>query len=136
MPTVVIKIKRREPPAPKSLDKDFMWLCRSLGLVSLRDKSATTTRVFKAIVIATKKFGGITIPQLTQALGLSRTTVIHHLEEIWDTGLIVKEGMRFRLRRYNLASTIEEIRQDLNRIFDRIEKIADDIDKEMGLPRR
>lgn len=136
MPTLLIKIWHKEPPTPKSLDEDFMWLCRSLGLISARDKSATTAQVFKAIVIATKRFGGITIPQLTEALGLSRTAIIHHLGEIWDTGLIIKEGMRFRLRRYNLTSTIEEIRQDLNRILDRIETIAEDIDTGMGLPRR
>lgn len=136
MATIVIKIKYGEPPPQKSLDTDFEWLCRSLGLVGPRDASGTTTKVFKAIVLATQKYGGISIPELVEVLGLSRTAVVHHLAEIWNTGLIAKEGMRFRLRRYNLKDTVYEIEQDLTRIFSQIEKIAEDIDQQMGMPSR
>jgi biotin operon repressor len=136
MPTVVIKVKRKELPAPKNPDKDFEWLCRSLGLISPRDRQMTTAKVFKAIVLATKRYGGISIPELVEILGLSRTAVVHHLGEIWRTGLLVKDGMRFKLRRYNMKATVEEIEKDLRRIFERIKKIAEDVDEELGLPSR
>ena len=136
MPTIVIKIRQRELPAPKNPEMDFEWFCRSLGLVGPRDAQMTTSRVFKAIVMATKRYGGISIPELVEVLGLSRTAVVHHLQEIWDTGLLTKDGMRFRLRRYNIKSTVEEIEQDLNRIFERIKKMAEDVDEELGFPSR
>ena len=136
MPTIVIEVRHRELPAPKNPDQDFEWLCRSLGLIGLRDTEMTSAKVFKAIVMATKRYGGISIPELVDVLGLSRTTIVHHLAEIWNTGLLGKDGMRFKLRRPNLTETIEEIEKDLARIFEQIHKVARDVDEQIGLPHR
>lgn len=136
MPTLVIEVRHRDLPAPKNPDQDFEWLCRSLGLIGPRDAEMTTAKVFKAIVMATKRYGGISIPELVEVLGLSRTTIVHHMSEIWDAGLLSKDGMRFRLRRLNMQETIEEIEKDLVRIFEQIHQIAKDVDEEIGLPHR
>lgn len=136
MPTVIIEVRHRELPTPKNPDQDFEWLCRSLGLVGPRDAQMTAAKVFKAIVMATKRYGGISIPELVEVLGLSRTAVVYHLQEIWNTGLLTKDGMRLRLRGYNLTETVEEIEKDLIRIFERIHKISQDVDEELGLPHR
>ena len=75
---------------------------------------------------------GRMILDISEDLELSRGAIIHHLNNFIKSGLIVKENNLYRLRSQSLRKSIEEIKIDIDRIFDQIVKISKEIDDKLG----
>jgi len=128
-----IKLKKIETPPPGDIKTDIDFICRSFGYFSQRDKHSTAGRIFRLLVHETAEgTDGLTSDQIAEALNLSRGTIVYHLNSFIAAGLVVRERNLYRLRSQSLQKSIEEIKQDTQRIFNEMLKIAQAIDDELG----
>ncbi|MBS7607093.1 helix-turn-helix transcriptional regulator [Candidatus Bathyarchaeota archaeon] len=117
-------------------EKDLEWICRSLGFLEPRDKRKTAFRIFKALLEALKDDRGLTSDELAAKLSLTRGTMVHHLNKMIRSGLVIYHEGTYKLRGRSLKSTIEEAHRDINRIFENLYKVAESIDKSLNLSSR
>ncbi|MBW2971963.1 winged helix-turn-helix domain-containing protein [Candidatus Woesearchaeota archaeon] len=126
----IVKIRK---PTEKNVNDDLQFLGNSLGLFNLRDKDKSCFRVFIELLKAAKRRQPISSDELAYRLGLTRGTVVHHINKLMEAGIVVHEGKRYFLRVDKLEALIQEIRKDLMRTCDDLQGIAQEIDKELRL---
>lgn len=126
----IVNIRR---PAEHNVNQELQWLGTSLGLFNLRDKDKSCFRVFIELLKSSKQHRTLTSDELAERLDLSRGTIIHHVNKLMESGLVVHEGNTYTLRVENLKSLIEEIEKDIKRATEDLKEIAKDIDNRLGL---
>ncbi len=121
--------------APPTIDynSDLEWICRSFGFLRPRDKKKTAYRIFKALIEAARFNKGLSSDELAEKLGLTRGTMVHHLNKMIKGGLVIYHEGQYKLRGRSLKSTVAEIQRDINRIFEDLYKVAENIDETLGL---
>lgn len=123
-------------PTTAEYETDLEWLCRTFGFLESRDKQKTAYLIFKALVEATAHNNGLTSDELAEKLSLTRGTMIHHLNKMMKSGLVIFHESKFKLRERSLKNTMEEIRRDINRLFENVFEISESIDRSLGLVSR
>ena len=127
-----IVIRRVEQPFEGGVEREIEWLCESLGLTPI-GKDKASAEIFREVVRASEDGKGISSTELTDKINLSRTAVIHHLNNLQAAGLVVKNGRAYVSRSRSMVRTIQEVEADIKRIFDRMEETAREIDRAFGL---
>jgi len=120
-----VRISYRERPFSNDFDRYLEWLCDSFGLCTHECCSAR-----EILLHIIKSENGISSTELSRKLNKSRGAVIHQLNKLMESGLIVKDGRFYRLRAGNMERTLEEIYADIERAFARFRKIAELIDEQ------
>ena len=128
-----IVVKRVEKPFSDDLEKELDWICRSLGFFEPIDRSKTASNVFKEIVFAAEKGKPLSSTELSKKVGMSRGSVINHLNNLMRSGLVVRHGRFYLPRSRSIFRTIQEIEEDIDRVFQRMKKTAKEIDAEFGI---
>ncbi len=128
-----ITIVNIRKPAERNVNQELQWLGSSLGLFNLRDKDKSTFRVFIELLKSAKLHKTLTSDELAARLDLTRGTIIHHINKLLESGLIVHEGNRYTLRVDNLRALIDEVEKDLKRACDDLKEVAKEIDSRLGL---
>ena len=128
-----ITIIRTSRPRQSNVNDELKWLGYSLGLFSERDKESSLYRLFVELIKSSKGSRPITSDELARRLELSRGTVVHHLNKLLESGIVVEERNHYALRVRNLEVLVDEIRKDLRRTMDDVKAIAKQIDKELRL---
>mgnify|MGYP005839771167 CR=1 FL=1 len=128
-----IIIKKIEIPAAGSLNDDIDYVCKSFGYFTERDKQDTAGRIFQLLVKeACGSNKGMTSDEIAERLNLTRGAIVHHLNNFISTGLVVRSHKTYKLRAQSLQKSIEEIKEDIDRILTQILKIANEIDMKLG----
>ncbi|MEM1582044.1 MAG: helix-turn-helix domain-containing protein [Candidatus Bathyarchaeia archaeon] len=127
------RILAMRPLSKVDPEKDLEWICKSLGFLEPRDRKKTAFRIFKALLEATRENKGLTSDELAAELSLTRGTMVHHLNRMIKSGLVIYHEGTYKLRGRSLKSTIEETHRDINRIFENLYKIAESIDRAYNL---
>jgi len=117
----------------KNLNAELQWFGKALGLFSERDKDKSCFRVFIELLKGAKQNKSFTSDELAFNLNLTRGTVVHHLNKLMESGIVVSERNKYTLRTNNLEFLIDEIQRDLNRSCDDMRKVAKEIDGLLGL---
>ena len=104
-----------------------------LGFLESRDKEKTAAKVFKALLESMKQKKGLPSDELAEKTGLTRGTMVHHLNKMIQSGLAVHREGRYELRGMSLQRTVQEIKRDIERVFEDIEHIAKSIDENLNL---
>lgn len=128
-----ITIVNIRKPSQHNLNQELQWLGTSLGLFNLRDKDKSTFRVFIELLKSTKGDKPLTSDELSARLDLSRGTIIHHINKLMESGLVIHERNKYILRVENLKSLIEEVEKDIKRACDDLKEVAKEIDERLGL---
>ena len=128
-----ITIVNIRKPAEHNVNQELQWFGTSLGLFNLRDKDKSTFRVFIELLKSTKADKPLTSDDLAARLALSRGTIIHHINKLMESGLVIHKGNRYILRVENLKSLIEEVEKDIKRACDDLKEVAKEIDERLGL---
>jgi|SRR3989338_814943 len=128
-----ITIVRARKPAERSINDELQWVGDSLGLFNVRDKDKSCFRVFIELLKAAKLKHPLSSDELAYRLGLSRGTVIHHITRLMESGIVVAHKNRYMLRVDNLTELISEVEEDLKRTCNDLKRVADNIDKRLGL---
>ncbi len=128
-----ITIVNIRKPAEHNVNQELQWFGSSLGLFNLRDKDKSTFRVFIELLKSSKSRQTLTSDELALKLALTRGTIIHHINKLMESGIVIHEGNRYTLRVENLKSLIEEVEKDIKRACDDLKEIAKEIDERLGL---
>lgn len=120
-------------PVQKNVNQELQWLGSSLGLFNLRDKDKSCFRVFIELIKNAKLGKPLSSDEIAYSLGLSRGTVVHHLNKLLDSGIVVEAERGYILRVSNLRDLINEVEKDLERTLDELREMAEEIDKSLGL---
>jgi predicted transcriptional regulator len=126
----IIKVRK---PAEHTINQQLQWLGTSLGLFNLRDKNKSCFRIFIELLKSTKAGKPLTSDEIADDLKLSRGTVIHHINNLMDAGLVIHERNRYMLRVDNLSELINELEKDINRTLDDLRDAAENIDSRLNL---
>ena len=126
----IVNLRR---PAERNVNQELQWFGSSLGLFNLRDKDKSCFRVFIELLKSAKTRQPLTSDELAVKLALSRGTIIHHINRLMESGLVVHEGNNYTLRVENLRTLIEEIEKDIKRATEDLKEIAKEIDNRLGL---
>ena len=128
-----ITIIRHNRPVHRNVNEELQWLGSSLGLFNLRDKDRSRFRIFIELLKCAKNQKQLSSDDIAEKLKLSRGTVIHHIKELIDSGIVVHQKNKYILRVENLEVLIDEIQRDIKRAFEDLKQVAKDIDEWMGL---
>lgn len=128
-----ITIIRTSRPRGQDVNEELKWFGQSLGLFSDRDKESSLYRLFVELVKSSRSGEPVTSDQLAFRLDLSRGTAVHHLNKLLESGIVISERNRYRLRVDNLEILVDELRRDMRRTMDNLKQIAKQIDEELGL---
>jgi predicted transcriptional regulator len=120
-------------PAEENINEELQWFGHSLGLFGERDKDKSLFRTFLELLKAAKLRRPLTSDELARHLDLSRGTIIHHINKLIRSGLVIHEGNRYMLRVDNLTDLIDELEEDVKRTTSNLKKIAEKIDGKIGL---
>lgn len=126
----IINIRK---PREQNVNQELQWLGSSLGLFNLRDKDKSCFRVFIELLKSSKARQTLTSDDLSERLSLSRGTIIHHINKLMESGLVIHEGNRYILRVENLKTLIEEVEKDIKRACEDLKEVAKEIDERLGL---
>ena len=124
----IIKIRR---PARSEINEELQWVGASLGLFNLRDKDRSCFRIFVELLKSSKIGKGLSSDEIASKSGLSRGTVIHHINKLIESGLVIVEERKYILREARLEPLIDEVEKDVIRSLDGLRAIAKDIDKKL-----
>jgi predicted transcriptional regulator len=138
-----IEIRKIEPPFARDRDRELEWIVQTLGFSiptnpnaqnpNLPQTNNMAVQLFKEIVAATEQGQGISSTELAEKVKMSRGAVINQLNNLQQSGLVVKQGRVYLSRSRSMVRTIQEVEEDIRRIFNRMEEIAKELDKEFGI---
>jgi predicted transcriptional regulator len=123
-----ITIIRMRKPAKPDMNSELQWFGNALGL---RDKDKSQFRLFIELLKAAKNKTPINSDGLAYKLGLTRGTVVHHLNKLIEAGIVVPTAKGYLLRVSNLTELIDEIERDIKDACSDLRDIAKDIDERL-----
>jgi predicted transcriptional regulator len=123
-----ITIRKIKKPKLTNLNENIQFLAESLGLFNKRDKEKSCYRVFLELV---KNKSGLCAEEITITTNLTRPTVIHHLKNLLDYNLIIKDKSKYKIKKESLNSLIDFLENEVNSALNELKEIAKDIDKEL-----
>lgn len=126
----IIRIAR---PRQSNVNDELKWLGHSLGLFTERDKDSSLYRLFVELIKNCRAGRAMTSDELAERLGLSRGTVVHHLNKLLESGIVISDRNRYALRVRNLEVLVDELRKDVKRAMDDLKEIARQVDEELRL---
>ncbi len=124
-------VRNVELPARKGFNSDFEWLCECLGLTS-GEKGDLAPEIFRHVVEAEKKGRHARSIVISRKFKVTRGGAVYHLNRLIETGLIVRHGREYELRAGNLSETMDEVEEDMLRMFKRMKQIAHEMDEQLG----
>lgn len=126
------KLTIRKVDLPQKIDfnEKVAWICSSLGFFENIDKNKNAAAIFKEILLASSLGQVLTSTTIAQRVGMSRGSVINHLNNLLNAGLIEKGGKYYFARSNSTLGTITEIEDDLIHIFSRMKRVAKELDEE------
>lgn len=128
-----ITIIRSTRPEKKDINQELQWFGGTLGLFNLRDKDKSCFRIFITLLKALKEDQKLTSDEIAMRTKLSRGTVVHHLNKLMTSGIVISERNRYSLRMDNLEEMVDHIKRDVDEAWLKLREVAKDIDEKLGL---
>lgn len=112
---------------------ELKWFGLSIGLFNLRDKDKSCFRIFIELVKAAKKNSGLSSDQLAERIGVSRGTVVHHLNKLMASGIVVYNGNVYTLSSPTLTELTRRLEHDLLRTLKNLQKVTKHLDETLEM---
>ena len=125
-----------EKPRNKDPEQDLHWLCNSFGLSSGRDIENTANQIVMTLLDNIAENERVSSEMIAEALGINLSRVNHHVRNLVKAGLVYREKRLLYLRGGSLKAAVNEMRKDSERMFDELEAIASEIDRQKGINNR
>ena len=122
-----------KPVNRPDINDELQQLGGALGLINLRDKDKSRFRIFIAMLKALKRRELLSSDDLADQLGLTRATVIHHLDALMDAGIVEHMRGKYQLRVDTLVELVDVIQADIQKTFEELKEVAANCDKGLGL---
>ena len=124
------KIKK---PEKQNLNSELQWFSQSLGLFNKRDKEKSCFRIFIVLVEAKKIKRFFSSDEIADKSNLTRATVIHHLKNLEEHGLIKQENKRYSLSNNNLSLIIKNLESEIRKTIEDLKEAAEELDKKLEI---
>ncbi len=131
-----LKLKKINKPKKGDVEKDIDWFCDSLCLSSGRDTEFTSTKIISDILNKISEHEKVFSEEIAKDLGLKQGLVNHHLRNLIDSGIIIRKKKQIFIKGGSLKEAVIEMRRDVLSTFEDIEKMAGEIDNEIGIHNR
>lgn len=131
MPKKITILRISKPK--RNINDELQWLGNSLGLFSIRDKDKSCFRIFLELLKSAKQRQQLSSDEIALRLELTRGTIIHHINKLMNSGLVIQERQKYMLRVEKLSHLIEELHRDMANACKDIREVAKDIDNWLGL---
>ncbi|AJF60889.1 TPA: winged helix-turn-helix transcriptional regulator [Candidatus Woesearchaeota archaeon] len=128
-----ITINRIRKPAADNVNDELQWFFDSLGILGERDKDKSCFRTAIVLLRSVKHGDGLTSDEISEKVNLSRGTVVHHLNKLMKSGVVINQGSRYMLRVDSLSNLVEEIEHDIYRTMESLRDVAKEIDDRLEL---
>lgn len=116
-----------------TLNDQLQWFGQTLGLFNPRDKDSSCFRIFIELLKAAKHQVPMSSDEIAFKLGLTRGTVMHHINKLIEAGLVIAHGNRYLLRVNSLDELVDELQRDAARTFTTLKDVARNLDTQLGL---
>ncbi|MDK2849863.1 MAG: hypothetical protein PWP03_140 [Candidatus Woesearchaeota archaeon] len=116
------------PPEDNQVNTLIQWYALSLGLFSARDRDKTCFRIFLELLRNSKNHIAVSSEDLSLKLKVSRGTIVHHLKKLENSGIVDSQGNRYFLTSESLEKLANELRKQVNEIFDKIADVGSELD--------
>lgn len=123
-------------PKKINLNDDIEWITNTFGFCAGRDTENTINQILHQVLEEVSTRGFTSTEAISQNLNIAIQRVNYHLRTLIDSGLLYREKKQIHVRQGSLKAAVEEMRNDANRIFDNLSKIAETIDEELGFQNR
>jgi biotin operon repressor len=128
-----IVVRKVEQPFSEVAEDQLDWICKCLGFFEEIDREKTAASIFKELLSAAEQGKMLSSTELAGKVDMSRGSVLNHLNRLQKAGLVVKHGRGYSSRAKSLLRTIQEIEEDIDRVFRRLEESAKAIDRRYGI---
>ena len=129
-----VTIIREQTRSHNTINDLLLLFGQSLGLFSLRDKDKSCYRIFITLVRALRAKIELTSDELALQTGLSRGTVIHHLNRLMSAGIVTNYKNKYYINYDSLEELVKDLKQTVHSMLDDLETVAKDIDDGLNLP--
>jgi predicted transcriptional regulator len=126
----IVNVRR---PKEVSVNDELQWFGHTLGLFGERDRDKSCFRIFIELIKAIKATGGLTSDELAERLGLTRATVIHHLNTLMERGIVLHEGNLYVMRGDRLTLLVDDLQRDMERAISEMKQAAEELDRLLQL---
>lgn len=109
----------------KDLNQELQFFCSSIGLFNLRDKDRSCYRIFATLL----RSGSMSSDELANELGLTRGTVIHHINKLMEMKIVEPKGSRYFVKGEKLSDVVDDLEKEINRIMSDLRKKASELDE-------
>ncbi|MFA5332473.1 MAG: winged helix-turn-helix transcriptional regulator [Methanoregula sp.] len=128
-----IVIRQVDRPGSPEDEEEIHWFFHSFGIGEGRDTDRVATQVVITLLEHQPRNEGLPVERIASDLGITQSRVNHHIRNLIDAGILYRHRKLIYLRGSTLRSMVQELRKDALRMFDDLEEVAEDIDKEYGL---
>jgi len=115
-----VVIKNIDLPEKNEIEEELKWFVECLELDS---------DIFRELI--EKREEGLKTSELALKTNKSRSTILYKMNKLLNAGIVVKKGSSYYLRSKSFERSIEEIREDVERMFKKMKEIAKDIDEQI-----
>ena len=126
-----IVLNRLQLPENWNVNQQLQWFGTSLGLFGIRDRDKSCFRLFIELIKAAMERKMFSSDELSERLSLSRGTVVHHLNKLLDSGLVISRKNKYTLSTGSLFELVNKIKNDANEILNELEQVAKELDKQL-----
>lgn len=130
------RILEVRPPVTGELEQDINWICRCLGFANPRDTENTAIKIFRVLLDNAKVDEPLASDEIADEVGLTRGAVVHHLNRMRRSNLVIRRDNKYELRMHSLQKTLEEVERDILRVLRSLKEVAKEIDSQLGMPYR
>lgn len=128
-----IILQNIDKPKNKGQKNEIEWVCTSLGLVNGRDTKNVSFKIIYKLLRLFSNEDSISTNELSKQIGIDPPSINHHIRKLTESGIVLREKKKIKLRGGSLSSAIEEIQRDSEKLFDRLLETSKKIDKSLNL---
>lgn len=120
-------------PSFADINHELQWLGGSLGLFGLRDKDKSCFRIFITLLKALKEDERLSSDDIALKTKLTRGTIVHHLNNLMDAGIVISHSNKYFLRTDSLEEIVDFLKRDADDAWKKLKDVAKNIDSKLGL---
>ena len=113
-----------EPIPESNTNEQLHWISQALGLFNERDKEKSCHRIFVELIKAKKDNKQVNSQDLADRSHLSRATVLHHLDKLIESNIVMEKDHEFELIDSNLNAIILRLKKEMNDFMVEMEKMS------------
>ncbi|MCX8167055.1 MAG: winged helix-turn-helix transcriptional regulator [Candidatus Micrarchaeota archaeon] len=116
------------PGENENLQKKLEWLASSFGYCNRQGKSNDESKIFCEMLIDIARNGKTSTKRLAKKLNMPLQKVIYHVRTFVNQGFFYRKKRFIYLREYSLYETVSAVKDDINKILSKIERISKEVD--------